>query len=392
MSPGESLLSMVRKALEGLKRTAEGKALHGLIERGLSRFEATPMAPAFVAFTDRLLERYLANPDSDPRTRVRVKVIQQRLRPYLDMAPEELAQLTAGAPSEPVTVAAAGKRADAAPPEPRAPAPAAAAAPAAPESLPAQLAREMTTSLSAGGDLDDLLHQSLAALGVGGHGTDLATLKRELVRGIEELLGEQRVLEQSLQSARTEIRHLDADRRALEQTLTRVREHSLTDELTGLPNRAAFLRQLNAEIGRARRYGFSLALALIDVDDLNGINERHGRTGGDAVLHAYAREIMSLFRGYDTVARYGGDEFAVLLPNTQKDGAARALEKAQRQAAGTMLSFDGRNLPLPSFSSVLTLYAHGEPPAALLQRADAALAHAKQRGRAQAVVALPPAG
>jgi len=53
-----------------------------------------------------------------------------------------------------------------------------------------------------------------------------------------------------------------------------------------------------------------------------------------------------------------------------------------------MLSYGGRNLPLPSFSSVLTLYAHGEPPTALLQRADAALVHAKQRGRAQAVVAL----
>lgn len=379
MSDGESLLTLVRKALEGLKRTPEGRTLHALIARGLARFEATPMAPAFVAFTDRLLERYLASPDSDPATRVRARVIQQRLRPYLDLSPEELARMAPAAAAAP-------------PPAPEPPAVPPPAAGGGSESLPAQLAREMTRSLSAGGDLDELLHKSLAALGLGGRGTDLDTLKRDLVHGIEALLSEHRQLEQQLDRAHSELRHIDADRRALEQTLHRVRERSLVDELTGLPNRQAFLRQLDAEIGRARRYGFSLALALIDIDNLAAVNQRHGRAAGDAVLHAYAREIMGLFRGYDTVARYGEDEFAVLLPNTQKDGATRALDKARRRAAGTVLTIDGASVPLPSFSSVLTLYAHGEPPAALLQRADAALVHARQSGRAQAVVALPPAG
>ena len=97
---------------------------------------------------------------------------------------------------------------------------------------------------------------------------------------------------------------------------------------------------------------------------------------------------MSQFRGYDLVARYGDDEFAVLLPNTQKDGAVHALDKAQKHAAGTFIQFNNQNLPLPSFSSVLTLYAHGEQPDALLKRADEALSQAKQRGRAQSVIAL----
>jgi diguanylate cyclase len=250
----------------------------------------------------------------------------------------------------------------------------------------------MTESLNDSDELDELLHKSLAAIGVDGASTDLTALKRELVRGIEELLSEHRQLEQNLVSARSELQALDSDRRHLEHALTRAREQSLTDELTGLPNRQAFLRQLNAEIGRARRYGFSLALALIDVDNLNAVNQSFGQAAGDAVLHAYAREIMSQFRSYDLVARYGGDEFAVLLPNTQREGATQAVDKAQKRVADTFIHVDGRTIPLPSFSSVLTLYAHGEPPAALLQRADEALLHAKQRGRAQAVIALPPAG
>lgn len=97
---------------------------------------------------------------------------------------------------------------------------------------------------------------------------------------------------------------------------------------------------------------------------------------------------MSQFRGYDLVARYAEDEFAVLLPNTQKDGALRAIDKAQKHAAGTFIQFNGQNLPLPTFSSVLTLYSHGEAPDTLLKRANEALNHAKQRGRAQSVVAL----
>jgi diguanylate cyclase (GGDEF)-like protein len=256
------------------------------------------------------------------------------------------------------------------------------------ESLPEQLAHQMAEALTRSHDFDALLHTSLLTLDQGGDTPDVAELKRLLKSGIEELISEHRTLEKNLTDTRRGLQVMAEDRRQMEKALDRARKSSLTDELTGLPNRSAFLRQLDAEIGRARRYGFSLALALIDLDDLKTVNERHGYAAGDAILHAYAREIMSQFRGYDLVARYGDDEFAVLLPNTQKDGAVRAIDKAQKHAAGTFIQFNGQNLPLPSFSSVLTLYSHGEQPDALLKRADEALSHAKQRGRAQSVVAL----
>jgi diguanylate cyclase (GGDEF)-like protein len=127
------------------------------------------------------------------------------------------------------------------------------------------------------------------------------------------------------------------------------------------------------------------------VDNLESVNKRYGRSAGDAVLRCYAGQILAKFRTYDLVARYGDDEFAVLFPNTQKDGAMHALEKARKTAASTFIHQDGKNIPLPSFSSVLTQYSPGEPAATLLQRADETLSQARLAGYNRMVVALPTA-
>ena len=389
----DRLLAAVRQVLEGLKKTTDGAVLYSFIERGLRKFDSSRIETAFLAFVDKLLQRYLDGADSDPATRIKIKIIQQRLRPYLAEIPAR--------PAAPVVAAVSAQIAE--PPAPVVKPIPIATPQAEPEILPRspvavetkrrdenplpELAHNVADALTHSRDFDALLRTSLQALEQSDSAPD-AELKRLLRIGIEELIAEHRSLEKNLVDTRRGLQAMADDRRQMEKALSQARKNSMIDELTGLPNRTAFLRQLEAEIGRARRYGFSLALALIDVDDLNTINERHGYAAGDAMLRTYATEIMSQFRGYDLVARYGDDEFAMLLPNTQKDGAVRALDKAQARAAGISIQFEGQNISLPSFSSVLTLYAHGEQPATLLKRADDALSNAKQRGRAQSVVAL----
>jgi diguanylate cyclase len=260
------------------------------------------------------------------------------------------------------------------------------------ETLEDTLADKVTESIKVDKQFGELLESERAALeDTPSPLGELGDLKQILVKGLNELIEERQALIEKLSTASEYLKAVESDRERLRQDLNQARKHSMADELTGLPKRDVFIKQLESEIGRVKRYGFALAFAVIDIDNLESVNKRYGRATGDAVLRCYATEILSKFRTYDLVARYGGDEFAVLFPNTQKDGAMHALEKARKTATSTFIHQDGKNIPLPSFSSVLTQYSPGEPPAALLARADETLTHAKQSGYNRMVVALPTA-
>lgn len=401
-SASESVLDSVKRLLEGLRKTTEGEILYGLIDRALGRYAGKNgrIEQAFVGFLGRLLDNYISKPMNDPVTRIKARVLRQRLAAYLPSVPADprpreetpAAQLppqpaeTIPVPANPAEIHPAG--------EPVAEESSGnmddAAAPVEPddiEALQVQLARNVADALARNREFDSVLRSSISSIRQAGG--DVDDLRKLLVDGLEDLLQNQRSLDQNLHNTTRFLRVMHNDRRRLVDALDKAQRYSLTDELTGLPNRAAFLRQLESEIGRARRYGFSLALALIDLDRLGAINSTYGKDAGDAVLHFYSREVMSQFRSYDMVARYGNDEFAVLFPNTQREGAIRALEKAQKLAHNICINYRGQSLTLPSFSSVLTVYAPGDKPATLLKRADEALGHAKSKGPRQSVVALP---
>ena len=207
---------------------------------------------------------------------------------------------------------------------------------------------------------------------------------------LDELLSERETLAQKLSDANTYLKLIEAEREQLRAELNMVRKRTRTNEKSlkklGLPKRDVLLRQIQAEVERVKRHGNPLALALIDVDDLEKIDGQHGHDVTKAVLDHYTNEILGNFRSYDLVARYNKDEFAVLLPNTDKNDATRALEKIRKRASESHFNHKGRSYPLPGFGGVLTFYTPGEEPQQMLRRADEALINLKLKGPRQVVV------
>lgn len=197
----------------------------------------------------------------------------------------------------------------------------------------------------------------------------------------ERLLEGHRRLADRLERTHEALEKVSSDSDRLSDELQRISQLSLTDELTGLPNRREFQQKLEAELGRVARYGYPLCLAMVDLDKFKAINDTYGHPVGDRVLVTYAGEVFSQFRRHDTVARYGGEEFEVLLPNTGLEGTLRALEKIRLRAAEVRLQHEELDIGLPTFSAGVALYRPGESADDFVARADAALYEAKRLGR-----------
>ncbi len=210
---------------------------------------------------------------------------------------------------------------------------------------------------------------------------ELEGLKRTLVNEVGKLREGHHALAHKLEAASKYLQLIETEGQHLNEELTRVHILSLTDELTDLPNRRAFLRRLEDEVARVQRYGYPLSLALIDMDSFKAINDKYGHAAGDEVLRNFSSSVLSIFRHHDMVARYGGEEFAVLLPNTDKAGAVRALEKVGKRNAESSWQIEDRTMPMPTFSAGISLYKPGETPGSLIERADKALYQAKKLGR-----------
>ncbi len=160
------------------------------------------------------------------------------------------------------------------------------------------------------------------------------------------------------------------------------------DLLTGLANRRGFLDQSDAECSRAGRHERLVSLLLIDADHFKAVNDAYGHAAGDAALRHLADTLRLTLRQSDIAGRFGGEEFTVLLPETDIEGAALLAERLRRRIEGANIMFEDRQIPLTvsiGVASVLPRAAAGgngaTPLERALQAADQALYRAKQSGR-----------
>ncbi len=160
---------------------------------------------------------------------------------------------------------------------------------------------------------------------------------------------------------------------------------STTDSLTGLGNRAYFFNVVEREIQRSRRFGREFCLLMMDLDGLKSINDRFGHYQGDLVLRGVAHVIRSALRGVDLAARYGGDEFVALLPETDPSGAFVVAEKIRSGAIEMVVESEGQTVRTSLSTGVVTYPADGRTADELLIAADQAMYAAKQLGKNRVV-------
>lgn len=169
----------------------------------------------------------------------------------------------------------------------------------------------------------------------------------------------------------------------------RVRRMSITDPLTGLLNHGEFQKRFAHEVGRIQRYagvrarGARTSLVLLDIDNFKRFNDRYGHPAGDAVLKGVAAAVRSAVRSFDIVARYGGEELAVILPETGIEASRDVAERIRRAVASypCAVTRSGKPINVTVSVGVATVPEHGTVATEVIKQADAALYRAKEAGK-----------
>lgn len=175
------------------------------------------------------------------------------------------------------------------------------------------------------------------------------------------------------------------------QLFDETREHSVRDRLTGCFNHEQCLETLDAELRRAKRSGRPLSIVMFDIDYFKAINDELGHLRGDDILRAVGAQLNRILRTTDFSGRYGGDEFLLILPDTDLAGAERVAETLRHEISTLVIATAAERVLAVTASVGVAVAAPAElDVAALVKRTDEALYRAKKAGRNRACVALPP--
>lgn len=160
-----------------------------------------------------------------------------------------------------------------------------------------------------------------------------------------------------------------------------LKELASTDALTGVPNRRHFMTMLDKEIKRHRRFNAPLAVAMLDLDRFKRINDDYGHDAGDDVLIWFARLLTKQFRTYDGIGRLGGEEFAVIFPNSEIHDAAAACERLGRAVRREEAPTSSGDIRVTVSQGLTSIHGYLVPGRELLKTADVLLYEAKGAGR-----------
>ena len=198
---------------------------------------------------------------------------------------------------------------------------------------------------------------------------DTHVMQADIVRSRDDLLAQRNAVDEAQEKIRK-----------LEQELESLSEKVRIDQLTGVLNRRGMDEAMTREVARAARAGTKLSIALLDIDNFKKLNDNYGHHVGDAALKHLATVIQESIRPTDIVSRFGGEEFVVLLPNTDIEQAMASMTRLQR--ALTKRFFMGNNEQiLITFSAGVALYQESDDQASVLHRADQAMYLAKKSGK-----------
>jgi len=208
----------------------------------------------------------------------------------------------------------------------------------------------------------------------------LASVVRQMMEEGRAVHGLVSQTQERLNEGRQRAAELEDQVRSLESELRRLSDEVSTDVLTEVANRRGLMQAFEVETARLERQGGELAIGLLDIDNFKKLNDTLGHSVGDIALKSLAGHVQKQLRAVDIVARFGGEEFVVMLPGVVVEEAQVTLTRLQRTLSASLFMHDGREV-FVTFSAGVTRYRPGEALEAALERADEALYEAKRTGK-----------